>query len=84
MQVTHRETIADLTDRTGAAITIKGYHQPDGYRLPEGERKIYLLIEGPSEQVVKECKREIKKILEEATERALRRDAATGGGRYNV
>ena len=81
--MTHRDTIADLNERTGAAVTTKGFYQLPGTSLPEGERKIYLHIEGPTEQSVKECKREIKRILEETTERALRRDGPAGG-RYNV
>lgn len=83
LQVTHRDTLADLNERTGAAVTTKGFYEPPGHRLPEGERRIYLHIEGPNEQTVKECKREIKRILEETTERAMRREAPAGG-RYQI
>lgn len=64
-------------------MTTKGFYQPPGGSLPEGERKIYLHIEGPTEQHVKECKREIKRILEECTEKAFRRDGAMGH-KYNI
>lgn len=48
-----------------------------------GERKLFLLIEGPTEQHVKKAKAEIKKILEETTEKIMRRDAPAAG-RYSV
>ena len=83
MQVTHRDTLADLNEQTGAAVTTKGFYQPPGHQLPEGERKIYLHIEGNTEGIVKECKRAIKRILEESTERAMRREQPAGG-RYQI
>ncbi len=81
--MTHRDTIGQLNELTGAAVTTKGLYQPPGKTLPEGERRLYLLIEGPTETSVKRAKAEIKRILEETTERALRRDAPATG-RYNV
>ena len=41
----HRETVRDVADLTGAAITTRGVYVPPGHRLPEGERKLYLLIQ---------------------------------------
>jgi ATP-dependent RNA helicase DDX46/PRP5 len=58
---------------------------PAGTQPPDGERKLYLLIEGPTEQSVKSAKTEIKRILEEQTEKVMRRDNPMGaGGRYSV
>ncbi len=48
-----------------------------------GERKLYLLIEGPTEGHVKKAKAEIKKIIEETTEKVMRRDAPAAG-RYSI
>jgi ATP-dependent RNA helicase DDX46/PRP5 len=42
-----------------------------------------LQIEGPTEQSVRKAKQEIKKVLEELTEKAMRRDTGAAG-RYNV
>ena len=50
---------------------------------PAGERKLFLLIEGPNEGAVKRAKAEVKRILEETTEKVMRRDAPAAG-RYNV
>ncbi len=42
--------------------------------------------QGPTEQAVKAGKAEVKRILEETTERVMRRDQGAGGavGRYTV
>ena len=45
VQIMHRETVRDVADLTGAAITTRGVYVPPGHRLPEGERKLYLLIQ---------------------------------------
>ena len=56
VQITHRETFSHINELTGAAMTIKGNHYEKGQRVPEGERKLYLIIEGPTELVVKRAK----------------------------
>ncbi|KAL4430956.1 hypothetical protein ABPG75_006212 [Micractinium tetrahymenae] len=50
---------------------------------PTDERKLYLHIEGPTAEVVKRAKQEIKRILEESTEKAMRREGPSVG-RYSV
>lgn len=55
-QITHRETFSALNELTGAALTIKGKHYEKGQSVPEGERKLYLIIEGPTELAVKRAK----------------------------
>lgn len=86
MQVTHKDALANINELTGAAVTTRGTFVAPGKAAPEGERKIYLLIEGPTELVVKRAKQEIKRILEETTEKVLRRDpgGGGGGGKYSV
>ncbi len=74
-QVTHKDSMAMINEMTGAAVTTKGFFVPPGRQPPEGERRLYLLIEGPTENSVRKAKAEIKKILEEYTEKAMRRDA---------
>ena len=69
-----------IVELTGAALITKGVFVPPGKSVPEGERKIYLLIEGPTESSVKKAKQELKRILEETTEKVMRRDAPAGGG----
>lgn len=45
-----------IGETTGAALITKGVYVPPGRQAPEGERKIYLLIEGPTELSVKHAK----------------------------
>ena len=56
LQITHRETIAQINELTGAAMTTKGFFYDKGQQVPEGERKLYLVIEGPTELSVKRAK----------------------------
>jgi ATP-dependent RNA helicase DDX46/PRP5 len=42
-----------------------------------------LLIEGPTETAVNRAKQELKKVLEETTEKVMRRDAPAAG-KYSV
>lgn len=58
---------------------------PTGAQPPEGERKLYLLIEAPTEAMVKRAKQEIRRVIEELVEKAMRRDVGAGQrGRYNI
>jgi len=56
VQITHRETIAQINELTGAAMTTKGFFYEKNQPVPEGERKLYLVIEGPTEVSVKRAK----------------------------
>jgi ATP-dependent RNA helicase DDX46/PRP5 len=53
-KITHKDTIAQIMEHTGAAVTAKGQYSAPGRPLAPGDRKLYLLIEGPTERVVKE------------------------------
>ncbi|CAI9756403.1 unnamed protein product [Fraxinus pennsylvanica] len=49
-----------------------------------GEQKLYLFIEGPTEQSVKRAKVELKRALEEITMQASSLPSSTQPGRYSV
>ncbi|KAI8096508.1 P-loop containing nucleoside triphosphate hydrolase protein [Halteromyces radiatus] len=86
-KVTNKEQISQISEITGAAITTRGTFFPAGKQPGPNERKLYLFIEGDSEMVLEKAKREIKRILEEATVASLEAEARTGGGapsRYSV
>ncbi|KAI8333814.1 P-loop containing nucleoside triphosphate hydrolase protein [Chlamydoabsidia padenii] len=86
-KVTNKEQISQISEITGAAITTRGSFFPTGKQPGPNERKLYLFIEGDSELVLENAKREIKRILEEATVASLEAEARTGGGapaRYSV
>jgi ATP-dependent RNA helicase DDX46/PRP5 len=68
------------TDKWFFLVLIRAGAQP-----PEGERKLYLLIEAPTEAMVKRAKQEIRRVIEELVEKAMRRDVGAGArGRYNI
>ncbi|KAL4419032.1 hypothetical protein ABPG77_010019 [Micractinium sp. CCAP 211/92] len=82
-KITHRETIRDIGE-LGAAVVVKGkYYKLGTAPGPNDERKLYLHIEGPTAEVVKRAKQEIKRILEESTEKAMRREGPSVG-RYSI
>ncbi|QDZ22735.1 DEAD-box ATP-dependent RNA helicase [Chloropicon primus] len=77
-KVSHKEAVFRMQNQYDVAITNKGVYVPPGKQPFSGERKLYLLIEGPTERGVKLCKTEIKKIIKEATEKSMM------SGRYNI
>lgn len=74
-KVTHRETLRTLSEQFAASVIVKGRYVKPGTHIPADQRKLYLLIEGASPDIVKKAKNEIKRILEESTEKAFRREA---------
>ncbi|KAJ1674472.1 pre-mRNA processing RNA-helicase [Spiromyces aspiralis] len=89
-RVTSRETLSQLTENTGVAITTRGIYVVPGKPVPDGERKLHLLIEGESERAVDQAKQEIRRLLAEATMQQMERESRQGGlggsvpGRYSV
>lgn len=83
-KVTHKETLGPVSDWTGAAITTRGQYFPPGKVPGPGERKLYLFIEGPSEQSVKRAKAELKRVLEDITNQALQLPGGAQPGKYSV
>eukprot|EP00741_Cyanophora_paradoxa_P018341 tig00000204_g17710.t1 len=87
-KVTHKETVRDITEWTGAAVTTKGVYTPEGKAPPAGERRLYLLIEGPTEISVARARQELKRLIAEASAKEIedRRGGARGPatGRYSV
>lgn len=77
-EITHRKTVNMLADQFGAVLIVKGRYVKPGSNqpLPDGERKLYLSIEGPTADIVKKAKAEVKRILEESTEKAMRRESS--------
>lgn len=83
-KVTHKETLGPISEWTGAAITTRGQFFPPGKVAGPGDRKLYLFIEGPSEQSVKRAKAELKRVLEDITHQALQLPGGTQPGKYSV
>ncbi|XP_042495273.1 DEAD-box ATP-dependent RNA helicase 42-like [Macadamia integrifolia] len=83
-KVTHKDTLGPISEWTGAAITTRGQYYPPGRVPGPGERKLYLFIEGPTEQSVKRAKAEVKRVLEDFTNQSLSLPGTAQPGRYSV
>ncbi|OVA05854.1 Helicase [Macleaya cordata] len=82
-KVTHKGTLGPISEWTGAAITTRGKYYPPGKISGPVERKLYLLIEGPTESSVKRAKDEVKRVLEDITKQALSFPSASRPGKYS-
>lgn len=82
-KVTQRNALDDVIERTGVAIISRGSFVPPGRKLEVGERKLFLLIEGPTEMQVRQAKMEITRMLEEETLK-IGASGQTSFGRYSV
>jgi ATP-dependent RNA helicase DDX46/PRP5 len=83
--VTNRTNVAKILDSTGTSITTKGNYYPTGKDPgPNDAPKLYILVEGDTELVVKEAMREMMRLLKEGTMAAADSDGGRTAGRYSV
>lgn len=66
-KVTRRNALLEVIDRYSVAITTRGLYYGPGKPVPPNQRKLYLAIEGAEEYAVKQAKRELKQMLDEAS-----------------
>ncbi|KAJ1514201.1 pre-mRNA processing RNA-helicase [Coelomomyces lativittatus] len=85
-KVTNKDQINQICDVSGAAITTRGSFFPSGKVPKEGERKLYLFVEGETQLAVDKAKHEINRILKEATLATVEMELKAGlaSGRYSV
>ena len=82
-KITHKETVSQINEVSGAGVTIRGVHCAPGKLPPPGEKKLHLFIEGRTEASVRKAKAEIKRIIEEASLVSYSQKQS-GPGRYSV
>ncbi|KND89459.1 Pre-mRNA-processing ATP-dependent RNA helicase PRP5 [Tolypocladium ophioglossoides CBS 100239] len=84
--VTNRTNVAKILDSTGTSITTKGTFYPACKEVPpNGDAKLYILIEGDTEVAVSSALTEMTRLLREATIAAADADSrAPASGRYTV
>ncbi|RCI15423.1 hypothetical protein L249_3460 [Ophiocordyceps polyrhachis-furcata BCC 54312] len=84
--VTNRTNVAKILDATGTSITTKGsFYAPGKEVPPNGDPKLYILIEGETEVAVGSALQEMTRLLEEATHASNDADnRAPASGRYTV
>ena len=78
-KVTHKDSLREIQEFTGAVITTKGQFVPPGKPLAPGDRKLYLLVEGHAERSVREAKVKIRELLEAAAAQELQPGAGGPG-----
>lgn len=85
-QVTNRTNVAKILDSTGVSITSKGVYYAPGAEPKEGELpKLYILVEGDTENQVTAAMRELQGLLKDGIQRAAEQDnRAPTSGRYTV
>ena len=84
--VTNRTNVAKILEATGTSITTKGIHYDKGKEPAEGEQpKLYILVEGDTENQVKSAMGELTKLLREGMVAAMEAESrAPTSGRYSV
>ncbi|KAF2264514.1 P-loop containing nucleoside triphosphate hydrolase protein [Lojkania enalia] len=83
--VTNRTNVAKILDQTGTSITTKGTYYPPGKSPGEGELpKLYILVEGDTENVVTMAMMELMRLLREGTIAASEAPTRGPTGRYSV
>ena len=84
--VTNRTNVAKILENTGVSITTKGTFYPPGKEPGELDLpKLYILVEGDTENVVTQAMMELTRLLREGTIQAEESSAVRGPtGRYNV
>uniref|UniRef100_A0A7S4IIZ5 ATP-dependent RNA helicase PRP5/DDX46/KHDC4 KH domain-containing protein n=1 Tax=Prymnesium polylepis TaxID=72548 RepID=A0A7S4IIZ5_9EUKA len=76
-KVMQRDSLQAIQEWTKVAITTKGTYYPPGRNAPPGERKLFMVIEGESEEAVKAAKKELRRTLEEHAAVAAPDDSST-------
>lgn len=84
--VTNRTNVAKILENTGVSITTKGNFYAPGKEPTETELpKLYILVEGDTENVVTQAMMELTRLLREGTIAAEDAGAVRGAtGRYSV
>lgn len=66
-----REFLSMIHDLTNCNVTIRGIFCDPSKKLPAGQKKLHLHIEGESKYYVTSAYREVKRVIEEAAMRNL-------------
>jgi len=84
-KVTRKEFVDDITERSGTAITTRGTFFPPGAKVKDTDKKLYLFIEGKTQESIDKAKMEITRILTEEIHNLKTKFQKPGSrGRYDV
>ena len=83
-RVTSREALAQISEYSDAGLTVRGTYYDPKVKIPEGERKLYIAIEGSTELSVSKAYREILRILKDELTKLKNSNQPMNKGRYKV
>jgi len=84
-KLTNRDALDQVTEYSEATISVRGLYIPEGRPLKEGEKRLYLRIEGMTELAIQLAKQELKQIIkEEITKITSSTQPFQKPGRYSV
>lgn len=70
-KVTQRQTLRDIADKTGAIVVVRGKYFGPCDVIRKGEKKLHLLLEGPTEDSLFAATKKIRQIIEDQTNLVL-------------
>merc|ERR1711879_339098 len=87
-KVTYREPLLAIEELTGAKVQVKGQYFPANAKIPDGGRKLYVEVIGPTVISVQKAKHEVLKMVEALAIRTLNIPGLTNAvqgtpGKYN-
>jgi ATP-dependent RNA helicase DDX46/PRP5 len=80
-KVTRKDALEDIVEWTRCAVTVRGNHYPPGKVPADGDRKLYISIEGDKRDMVKQARKEVRRRVEEA---AIKSAPEKSSSRYSV
>lgn len=84
-KLTNRDALDQVTEYSEATISVRGLYIPEGRQLKEGEKRLYLRLEGMTELSIQLAKQELKQIIkEEITKITSSTQPFQKPGRYSV
>merc|ERR1712232_438596 len=70
-KISHREPLLQIEELTGAKVQVKGQFFSSNAKVPEGGRKLYVEVVGPTAIAVQKAKHEVHKMMEALAIRTL-------------
>jgi len=70
-KVVVKDFLEQMHELTSCKISVRGTHVEVGKKVPQGQRKLYLHLEGENKYFVTSAYKEIKRVIEEAAMKHL-------------
>lgn len=70
-KISHKEPLLAIEEMTGAKCQVKGQYFAANHKLPEGARRLYVEVVGPTVISVQKAKQEVRRMMEALSIRTL-------------